>query len=101
MTLISNSFASTLSWIAGTLVGLVLIWSGGIKAVAPHTFRRHLQFLGWIPRDLLVTAVTLVAAFEAGWGAALVLNVARVFILPLSVLLLICFTAISWWGVKS
>src|SRR5687768_71467 len=101
MTLFFDSFASGIPLFAAALVGLTFLWTGWIKALAPHTFQRHLSTLGWIPRRRLPAAVTAAAAFEAGWGTALILNVAPAIILPASVVLLAALTAISWWGVRS
>jgi hypothetical protein len=83
------------------LVGVIFVWTGVIKAIAPQTFRNHLQSLGWIPWKLLGSAVTAASAFEVAWGMALVTGVARLVVFPATVLLLTVFTAISWWGVKS
>jgi hypothetical protein len=83
------------------LVGLTFIWSGAIKSIAPHTFRNHLGSLGWIPWKYQAAAVTAAAGFEVAWGMALLSGIAPRFVYPATVLLLIVFTAISWWGVRS
>ncbi len=99
--LIAETFASPLAWPAAALVGGTLIWTAAIKAVSPHIFRRHLATLGWIPDKLLSPAVTGISAIEAGWGTALLLNMAPGLLLPLSVLAFAGLSAVSWWGVKS
>ncbi|HEX2722479.1 MAG TPA: MauE/DoxX family redox-associated membrane protein, partial [Gemmatimonadaceae bacterium] len=101
MTLIPDSSASITTWIAATVVGGTIIWTGVIKALAPHTFRRHLATLGWIPANRLAVAVTLAAAFESSWGTALLLRTYPRVVLPASIIMLALLSAISWWGVQS
>jgi hypothetical protein len=83
------------------LVGLIFVWTGAIKAIAPQTFRNHLQSLGWIPWKFLSSAVTAASALEVAWGMALVTGAARLVVYPATVLLLMILTAISWWGVRT
>ncbi len=87
--------------IGARIVGLTFIWTGAIKAIAPGNFRQHLSRLGWIRQSLLAPAVIAAAAFEAGWGAALVVRLAPQAVLPLTAILLAVFSFISWWGVRS
>jgi len=83
------------------LVGLILLWTAIIKAIAPYNFRRHLASLGWIPENLLSASVVTAAALEAGWGTALVTRMAPGIVLPSTIVLLAGFSFVSWWGVKS
>jgi hypothetical protein len=95
-------FSSTpLFWGASALVGSTLVWTGGIKTLAPHTFRRHLGTLGWVPAQFLSSAVTAAAATEVGWGVALLTGLLPLVALPLSAIALTSFSLISWWGVRS
>jgi hypothetical protein len=82
-------------------VGATFLWAGAIKAISPYSFQRHLLALGWIPANLVIAAVTTIAAFETSWGVALIVALSQRLILPLSVLLLACLSTISWWGVKT
>ena len=101
MTTVSSFSFATIVDIAARLVGLTFIWTGAIKAIAPRTFRQHLARLGFIPQSLLIPAVVSTAAFEAGWGAALIVRLAPSVVLPVTALLLTGFSFISWWGVHS
>jgi uncharacterized membrane protein YphA (DoxX/SURF4 family) len=94
---------STAEWLSlgARLVGLVFIWSGGIKAVAPHTFRSHVESLGVVPRSIIGIAVSATAGLEVGLGVALVLGLAPGLVYPLTVALLIVLSSVSWWGVQS
>jgi hypothetical protein len=83
------------------MVGLVFLWTGAIKAVAPHTFRSHLHSLGWIPYQLLTGTVVASAAFETGLGAALLADAAHAVVYPLTIAALAALTAVSWLGVKT
>jgi hypothetical protein len=83
------------------IVGATFLWTGTIKAIAPHVFSAHLTQLGWIPARLNGYAVVAAAALETAWGAALILGVAPGVLLPVTVVVLAILTALSWWGVKS
>src|SRR5689334_5300530 len=88
--------------IAGPLVvGLTFVSSGIIKATAPHVFQTHLSKLGWIPWNLVPAAVVAAAALETGWGLALMVRTAPSVMIPVTIVLLIAFTAITWWSVRS
>lgn len=83
------------------IVGATFLWAGFVKAISPHVFEQHLYKLGWIPQRLVPNSVTMAAALEAGWGAALILGVAPAIVLPITAIALVALTAISWWGVQS
>ena len=80
---------------------MTFIWTAIIKAIAPQTFALHLSRLGWVPNRLIDPAVTASAALEAALGVALVTMMAPGIVLPLTLLLLVVLSAVSWWGVKS
>jgi hypothetical protein len=83
------------------IVGATFVWAGFVKAVSPHVFEQHLYKLGWLPQRHVPHFVTLAAALEAGWGAGLVLGVAPAVVLPVTAIVLVALTTISWWGVRS
>ena len=83
------------------LVGLVFVSTGVMKAISPHTFSAHLLNLAWIPRYLVPAAVTVVAGFEVGWGVALIIDFSPGVFLPATILVLILFSAVTWWAVRS
>lgn len=101
MTLLDTLFATYFRLLLVGAVGIVLMWTGIIKALAPVTFRQHLRSLGWVPSNLLSAFVIGAAAFEVGWGMAILLNLAPSIVLPFSIAVLIALSTISWWGVKS
>lgn len=92
---------SALMTIGPRIVGATFIYTGIIKAIAPHTFQNHLSSLGWIPWKFLRPAVTAAAGLEAAWGLALVTGAAPAVFYPATIALLAILTAISWWGVRS
>ncbi|MEJ7759915.1 MAG: MauE/DoxX family redox-associated membrane protein [Gemmatimonadaceae bacterium] len=101
MNLLSEITAAQWISLGPRIVGATFVWTAVIKAIAPQTFRQHLSSLGWIPDRLLWPAVVGAAAFEAGWGVALILGIAPAIVLPATLVLLVVFSAISWWGVRS
>jgi hypothetical protein len=101
MTIIADITPSSLLRLGPMLVGATFLWAGAIKAISPFPFQTHLAALGWIPTKLVRSSVTLAAATETGWGVALMTGLMPRTILPLSIVLLVCLTAITWWGVKS
>ena len=101
--IVAPNFSSPASWliVGPWIVGATFLWTGAIKAIAPHVFSAHLARLGWIPPRLNGYAVVASAGLETAWGAALMLGVAPSLLLPATVVLLAILTSISWWGVKS
>jgi uncharacterized membrane protein YphA (DoxX/SURF4 family) len=92
----------TVATIGGpAIVGLTFIWAGVIKAISPHVFQQHLSQLRLVPHKLRFTSVVIAAGLEVGWGMALLLGVAPPITLPVTAVLLVGFTAVSWWGVHS
>lgn len=83
------------------IVGATFVWTGVIKAVAPHVFSAHLTKLGLIKAKLIPYAVVAAASAETAWGVALILGVAPAFVLPATVAVLAILTGVSWWSVKS
>src|SRR5678815_979746 len=83
------------------IVGATLLWTSGIKAFAPQTFRNHLASLGWIPWGFLSPLVSAAAMFEAAWGAVLILGIAPRVILPLSISAFGILSLVAWWSVRS
>src|SRR6266571_6971344 len=99
---ISNLPPLTILATAGPwIVGATFLWAGFVKAISPHVFEQHLNKLGSIPQRLVPNSVTLAAALEAGWGAALILGVAPAIVLPITAIALVALTTVSWWGVRS
>jgi hypothetical protein len=92
---------SIISFLLAAVVGATLLWTAAIKALAPHTFRRHLHSLGWLPERRLADAVTIAAAAEGAWGIALITGFARGVVIPFSVFMFLLLSAASWWGVRS
>jgi len=98
-----SDFRTRAGWVAlgPMLVGATFLWTGALKAISPHTFREHLTRLGWIPERLMSYLVPAAAGLETAWGLVLILGVMPAITLPLTAVLLVVFTGISWWGVKS
>jgi hypothetical protein len=84
-----------------TLVGATFLWSGAIKALAPHGFRNHLAQLKWFPPRLIRSTVTVAAALESAWGVALIAGVAPRLVLPATAVLLAALTVVTVWTVRS
>jgi len=100
---VSTGVSSGLSWLAvgPWIVGAVFVWSGTIKAVAPHVFAAHLKTLGWIPSRLVQQAVVATAGLEGALGVALLVGAAPALVLPATAVLVVVLSAASWWGVRS
>ena len=83
------------------IVAVTFLWAGIIKAASPHVFQVHLNKLGAIPREYVPASIIAAAGVETGWGLALLLGVAPRVVLPATAMLLVVFTLVSWWGVRS
>ena len=96
-------FRTPAGWVAlgPLIVGATFLWTGAIKAIAPHVFSEHVRRLGWIPGQLISYVVPSAAGLETAWGLVLILGVAPTVALPVTAVLLAALTGISWWGVKS
>ena len=99
--MIANVSTGDLVVLGSRLVGATFLWAATIKAIAPHTFSRHLAALGWIPGKFNSSAVNVAAGLEALLGTALIVNVAPAFLLPVTLLILAALTGVAVWGVKS
>lgn len=98
---LTETTATRVAQIGPIIVGATFIWAGIVKAIAPHSFARHLASLGWIPQKFVGSAVNVAAGLEAGLGAALVVGLAPHLVLPITLVALVVLSSISWWGVKS
>jgi hypothetical protein len=87
--------------VAVRLVGVIFLWTGMIKAIAPRNFQQHLGSLGLFPYGWLQWIVAAVAGVELGLGAALLLEVGLHVMIPGTLVLLVVLSTISVWGVQS
>ena len=82
-------------------MGLVFLWTAGLKALSPDAFFTHLSQLRFIPSNLIGYAVTLTAAGEAALGTALVTGIMPAIVFPATAALLIALTGFTWYSIAS
>ncbi|HMB92459.1 MAG TPA: MauE/DoxX family redox-associated membrane protein [Rhodothermales bacterium] len=97
----SLSTLGVVGLLSSGLMGLVFLVSGLIKSVDPNVFMQHLHQQGWVPSKQLRAATTLLAGLECALGAALLLQVFPHVLLPITLLLLLALTSLTYWSTTS
>jgi hypothetical protein len=87
-------------WISQSLVGLVLLFSGAIKAIDSGRFGNHLRRYRFLPDRLVAPACVAIIAFECAFGAALILYLSP-WLYPAGILLFAGFVALNIWGARA
>lgn len=87
-----------MSRIFSTLIGVVLLGSGLLKAIDSRTFSRQLAKYRLVPPRLHLTAVTLIVVMECALGAALVSQFQPRFVLPFTAIVLMALAALTLWA---
>jgi hypothetical protein len=87
-----------MSRIFATLIGVVLLGSGLLKAIDSRTFSRQVAKYRLIPSRLHPAAVTLIIALECALATALILSFAPAIVLPLTAIVLVALAALTFWA---
>jgi hypothetical protein len=98
--------ASALSAVSSLIAGSAFLFAGTLKVLSPSAFVRHLSNLntragGALPTSVLVWTGSAVAAVESALGLCLALRLFPGETFPLSLTMLLLFTAITVWGAST
>jgi len=83
------------------IVGVVLLFSGFVKAIDSGAFVGHVVQYRLIPPPLVLMACLAFIGLESALGTALMLHVWPQWLVPISILLFSGFAALTLWGAKS
>ncbi len=83
------------------LVGIIFVITGVAKIIEPWKFIDHIAKLNVLPPQLIRWVALTFTAIETALGVALILGVFPSVIIPVSILLLIGLTIITWWGTST
>jgi hypothetical protein len=92
---------STLSIAASLVVGLVFLYTGGLKALSPSGTVNHFHKLNLLPYPLLRWFLGFGAVVECTLGVALIARVYPQFVFPVSTALLLSFIGLTYWTSKA
>jgi hypothetical protein len=85
---------------ASAIVGAVFLITGVLKAVNSTAFIGQVFRYRLLPRRITLSAAILFIGLECALGAALISGLSR-WLLPLTMVLLAAFAALTFWGDKS
>jgi hypothetical protein len=83
------------------VVGVVFLLSGGIKALRAGPFIRHVFRYGLLPPRMVLPAAIVGIGLECALGVALMVHLFPSVLVPGTMLLLLGFGALTWWGEAS
>jgi hypothetical protein len=92
---------SILSVAASLAVGLVFLYTGGLKALSPAGTVNHFDKLNLMPYPLLRWFLGFGAVVECTLGVALIARVYPEFVFPGSTALLLSFIGLTYWSSKA
>jgi Methylamine utilisation protein MauE len=95
-------FTDTYTVIPSILVGFILLLTGVAKVIEPWKFFQHIAKLKLLQNFQSIRPAALTfTAIECALGVALILGVLPSGIIPLSILLLIILTFLTYWGTST
>jgi len=97
----AGPFISVLAFLGPYIVGGVLFFAGLAKAIDPRHFARHLQDLHMISPLLLVSTTLMLISMQCSLGAALMLSLWPRWLLPTTILSLLVFMVLGYWGMAT
>lgn len=89
-----------MSALFSSLVGVVLLTSGLLKAVDAKTFSRQLARYRFVPPRHQRVAIAIIIALECALGAALIVQCAPSLVLPSTMIVLAVLAAFTLWAEK-
>ncbi|NEO54891.1 MAG: hypothetical protein F6K54_18490 [Okeania sp. SIO3B5] len=90
-----------LAFTTSFLVGIVFLLTGIAKVIEPWKFIRHIAQLGLLNQALIVSTSIAFIAIESALGMALILGVFPKVIIPLSILLLVGLSILTYWSTST
>lgn len=94
----------TLSLVAnsgGILVGIIFLLTGIAKILEPWKFARHLEKLGLLKAELILSATNGFTAIECALGVGLILGIAPEALAPVTILILLGVSVLTHWGAST
>ena len=83
------------------LVGIIFVITGIAKVIEPWKFIEHITKLQLLQRQSTILAALTFTAIECALGVALILGMLPLVIIPVSILLLIGLTILTYWGTST
>ncbi len=90
----------TLSWLFQLPVALVLLFSGGVKAIDSSRFAIHLKRYGLLPEKGVAAAAVAIAGFEIAIGFLLLVETSPI-VEAIAIILFASFIALTLWGASA
>jgi len=94
----------TLSLIANSgaiLVGTIFLLSGIAKILEPWKFAQHLEKLGLLKPQLILPITLTFTGVECALGVALILGIVPKAIAPITILILLGFSILTYWSTST
>ncbi|WP_287520770.1 MauE/DoxX family redox-associated membrane protein [Okeania sp. SIO2C2] len=86
---------------ASTIVGSIFLFTGIAKIIEPWKFIQHIAKLDLINPQLIIPISLTFTAIESALGIALILRVLPTIIMPLSILLLLNLSMLTYWSTST
>lgn len=83
------------------LVGIIFVITGIAKVIEPWKFINHIAKLQLLQLQSIMLAALTFTAIECALGVALILGVLPLVTIPISILLLIGLTFLTYWGTST
>ncbi|NEP46587.1 MAG: hypothetical protein F6K25_20645 [Okeania sp. SIO2G4] len=91
----------TLAFTASTIVGSIFLLTGIAKIIEPWKFIQHIAKLDLINPQLIIPISLTFTAIESALGVALILRVLPTIIMPVSILLLLSLSMLTYWSTST
>lgn len=89
------------SYFCTFIVGTVFLITGIIKAVSPEQFIHQNYKYGFLPSKIVLQAAITFIGLESALGIALILHEFPQWLIPSSIILLLCLSALTIWSTSS
>ena len=92
-----------IAYISTFIVGAIFLITGIVKALSSGSFINHVFRYGLLPQRLNIVVPTAIAfiGLECALGAALILHEFPQWLVPGTMILLVCLSALTIWGTSS
>ena len=91
----------TLASTSSTIVGNIFLFTGLAKIIEPWKFTQHIAKLDLINPQLIIPTSLTFTAIESALGVALILRVLPTVIMPISILLLLSLSVLTYWSTST
>ncbi|MBU2512223.1 hypothetical protein KJ966_12865 [bacterium] len=90
-----------MSALLSAFIGLVFLLTAGFKVFFALPFITHTRKFKLIPERLNALLAVLFIEMEAGLGMAMVLHLYPLELIPFTIGLILFFSIVTWWGIKT